>query len=109
MGTPAEKLDLARIGTLSFESPDLEKFPALRVARHAMEAGGASPIVLNAANEEAVAAFLDRRIGFLAIVELVEEALARIDAAKPQSIADVIDIDRRTRALANDLMSEMAA
>jgi 1-deoxy-D-xylulose-5-phosphate reductoisomerase len=109
MSTPAEKLDLARIGTLSFEGPDLERFPALRVARHAMEAGGASPIVLNAANEEAVAAFLDRRIGFLAIVELVEETLARIDAAKPQSIADVIDIDRLTRALAKDLMSEMAA
>jgi 1-deoxy-D-xylulose-5-phosphate reductoisomerase len=109
METPAEKLDLALIGTLSFETPDLDKFPALRVARQAMEAGGASPIILNAANEEAVAAFLDRRIGFLAIVELVEEALSRMDATKPRSIADVIDTDRRTRALANDLMSEMAA
>jgi 1-deoxy-D-xylulose-5-phosphate reductoisomerase len=109
METPAEKLDLARIGTLSFETPDLDKFPALKVARQAMEAGGASPIILNAANEEAVAAFLDRRIGFLAIVELVEEALSRMDATTPRSIADVIDTDRRTRALANDLMSEMAA
>jgi 1-deoxy-D-xylulose-5-phosphate reductoisomerase len=109
METPAEKLDLARIGTLSFEAPDLAKFPALRVARQALEAGGASPIVLNAANEEAVAAFLDRRIGFLAIVDTVQEALARMDAPQPHSIADVIDIDRRTRALANGLMSEMAA
>lgn len=109
METPAERLDLARIGTLSFESPDLEKFPALRVARQALEAGGAAPIVLNAANEEAVAAFLDGRIGFLAIVDTVEEALARMDAPKPRSIADVIDIDRKTRALANDLMSEMAS
>jgi len=109
METPAEKLDLARIASLSFEAPDLERFPALRVARQAMESGGASPIVLNAANEEAVAAFLDRRIGFLAIVQLVEEALSRMDAPKPHSIADVIDIDKRTRALANDLMSELAA
>jgi 1-deoxy-D-xylulose-5-phosphate reductoisomerase len=109
METPAEKLDLARIASLSFEAPDLERFPALRVARQAMEAGGASPIVLNAANEEAVAAFLDRRIGFLAIVQLVEEALSRMDAARPHSIAEVIDTDKRTRALANELMSELAA
>ena len=109
METPAEKLDLARIGNLSFEAPDLERFPALRVARHAMEAGGAAPTVLNAANEEAVAAFLDKRIGFLAIVDTVEEALARTDAAAPQSIAEVIDIDQRTRTLARSLMTEMAA
>jgi 1-deoxy-D-xylulose-5-phosphate reductoisomerase len=109
METPAEKLDLARIGTLSFEAPDFDRFPALRVARQAMEAGGAAPIVLNAANEVAVAAFLDRRIGFLAIVNMVEEALSRTDASAPHSIADVIDIDRQTRALAQDLMSEMAA
>ena len=109
METPAEKLDLAHIGSLSFESPDLELFPALRVARQALEAGGSSPIVLNAANEEAVAAFLDRRIGFLAIVGVVEEALSQMNAATPRSISDVIDIDRQTRAMANDLMSEMAA
>jgi 1-deoxy-D-xylulose-5-phosphate reductoisomerase len=109
MESPAEKLNLARINTLTFEAPDLERFPALKVARQAMEAGGASPIVLNAANEEAVAAFLDRRIGFHSIVDTVEEALARTDARKPHSIADVIDIDRQTRALANSLMSEMAA
>ena len=109
METPAEKLDLARIGSLSFEAPDLERFPALRVAREAMEAGGAAPIVLNAANEEAVASFLARRIGFLDILRTVEEALARTDAAAPQSIAEVIDIDRDARAMARSLMSEMAA
>ncbi|HET9398721.1 MAG TPA: 1-deoxy-D-xylulose-5-phosphate reductoisomerase [Sphingomicrobium sp.] len=109
METPALRLDLARIGSLSFEAPDLVRFPALRVAREAMEAGGAAPIVLNAANEEAVASFLARRIGFLDIVRTVEEALARMDAAAPHSIAEVIDIDRRARALAGDLMSEMAA
>ena len=109
METPALKLDLAQIGSLSFEAPDLVRFPALRVAREAMEAGGAAAIVLNAANEEAVASFLVRRIGFLDIIRTVEEALARTDAAAPHSIAEVIDIDRRARALAEDLMSEMAA
>jgi 1-deoxy-D-xylulose-5-phosphate reductoisomerase len=81
----------------------------LRLARAALEAGGAAPIVLNAANEEAVAAFLDRRIGFLDICQTVEEALARTGAAQPRSIAEVIDIDRAARALAKDLMSELAA
>jgi 1-deoxy-D-xylulose-5-phosphate reductoisomerase len=109
METPAEKLDLGRIGTLSFELPDFDRFPAMRVAREALEVGGASPIVLNAANEEAVAAFLDRRIGFLDIVRTVEEALARTSAAAPRSIAEVIDIDRSARALSGLLMSELAA
>jgi 1-deoxy-D-xylulose-5-phosphate reductoisomerase len=109
MATPAERLDLARIGSLTFEAPDIERFPALRVAREALEAGGAAPIILNAANEEAVAAFLDRRIGFLDILRTVEEAVARTDAAAPRSIAEVIDIDRKARALANDLMREMVA
>ncbi len=109
METPAEKLDLARIGSLTFEKPDLDRFPSLRVARQALEAGGAAPIILNAANEEAVAAFLDRRIGFLDIVRTVEEALARTSAAAPRSIAEVIDIDRSARALSGELMREMAA
>ena len=109
METPAQKLDLARIGNLTFEEPDLVRFPALRVARNAMEAGGSAPVVLNAANEEAVAAFLGNRIDFLSIVGIVEEALARTDAPAPRSIAEVIDIDRQTRALAQALMTEMAA
>jgi 1-deoxy-D-xylulose-5-phosphate reductoisomerase len=109
MESPALKLDLAQIGSLSFEAPDLVRFPALRVAREAMELGGAAPITLNAANEEAVASFLARRIGFLDIIRTVEEALARTDAPAPHSIAEVIDIDRRARALAEHLMSEMAA
>ena len=109
METPAERLDLVSIGTLSFEAPDLDRFPALRVAREAMDAEASAPIVLNAANEEAVAAFLSRRIGFLDIVRTVEQALARTDASSPRSIAEVIDIDRQARAMAQDLMSEMVA
>ena len=109
IATPAQRLDLAAIARLDFDSPDPERFPALRLAREALEAGGAAPIVLNAANEEAVAAFLDGRIAFLDICQTVEEALHRTDAAQPRSIADVIDIDRAARALARDLMSELAA
>ena len=77
--------------------------------RNDLEAGPAAPIILNAANEEAVAAFLARKIAFLDIVRTVEEALTRASAAPPQSIAEVIDIDRQARAMAKELMSEMAA
>jgi 1-deoxy-D-xylulose-5-phosphate reductoisomerase len=107
--TPAERLDLVRIASLTFEAPDIERFPALRLARQALEDGGGAPIVLNAANEEAVSAFLDGRIAFLDICKTVEEALHRIDATQPRSIADVIDIDHQSRALARELMSELAA
>ncbi|WP_246104789.1 1-deoxy-D-xylulose-5-phosphate reductoisomerase [Sphingomonas xanthus] len=109
MTTPSERLDLQKIGQLTFEAPDVTRFPALRVARDALKAGGAAPVILNAANEEAVAAFLGRRIGFLDIVATVEEALARMGVGAPQSIAEVIDIDRQARAMANRLMSELAA
>jgi 1-deoxy-D-xylulose-5-phosphate reductoisomerase len=107
--TRADQLDLGRVGSLTFEAPDVERFPALRLARQALEEGGAAPIVLNAANEEAVAAFLDGRIAFLDICQTVEEALHRTGAAQPRSIADVIDIDQEARALARELMSELAA
>ena len=107
--TPAQRLDLAAVGALTFEQPDEARFPALRVARAALEAGGAASVALNAANEEAVASFLGRKIGFLDIVRTVEETVARTSAAAPHSIAGVIDIDREARALANHLMREMAA
>ena len=86
---------LPRFGRLDFEAPDLERFPALRLAREALEAGGAAPTVLNAANEVAVAAFLAGAIGFTDIAELVEQALERSRRARAASIAEVIEIDRR--------------
>jgi 1-deoxy-D-xylulose-5-phosphate reductoisomerase len=107
--TAAEQLDLLKAGTLTFEAPDMERFPALRLAREALAAGPAMPVVLNAANEEAVAAFLKGRIGFLEIAETVEAVMARTAASPPRSIADIIDIDRESRALAQNRMSEMAA
>jgi 1-deoxy-D-xylulose-5-phosphate reductoisomerase len=95
--TPAQRLDLAAIARLDFEKPDLERFPALRLARSALESGGAAPIVLNAANEVAVASFLAGRIRFNEIVRLVNWALESGQAEAPNSIAEVLEIDRRTR------------
>ncbi len=109
MATPAARLDLATIGTLTFEAPDEKRFPALRLARTALEAGGSAATVLNAANEVAVAAFLDRRIGFCDIAELVERALERTVAPAPRSIAEVIDIDREARDTVRQLMIALAA
>jgi len=97
MATPAARLDLASIARLDFEAPDFERFPALRIAREALEAGGAAPVVLNAANEVAVASFLEGAIGFPDIVANVADILGSADFARPQSIDDVLDIDRVTR------------
>ena len=104
IATPAAPLDLARIGKLEFEVPDSTRFPALRLARQALEAGGGEAIVLNAANEIAVAAFLAGRIGFLDIVRLVERAIAQTAAPAPRSIADVLDIDGAARESVDCMM-----
>lgn len=106
MGTPAERLRLADIARLDFEAPDAERFPALRLAREALERGGGEAIVLNAANEIAVEAFLGGRIGFCDIVRLVEEALGKIEAPAPQSIEEVVAIDTETRERALLMVSE---
>ncbi len=95
--TRAEPLDLIKIGSLTFEAPDAERFPSLRLARAALESGQGEAIVLNAANELAVAAFLERRISFGSIASTVERAIDRADARAPASIADVIAIDRSVR------------
>jgi len=110
METPCQRLDLVAIGQLTFEAPDPQRFPALRLARAAMAAGGAAPVALNAANEEAVAAFLGGRIGFLDIAATVERVLnAQAGLPAPRSIADVIDIDRASRHSAQDMMRTKAA
>ena len=100
MATPVEQLDLARIGRLDFEQPDDTRFPALRLARAAMVAGGARPAVLNAANEAAVAAFLAGRIGFLDISAIVEQVLNDYDPPAPADLAGVTAIDVEARRLA---------
>jgi 1-deoxy-D-xylulose-5-phosphate reductoisomerase len=104
MPTPADPLDLVKIGTLSFEQPDCERFPALSIARDVLKAGRAAPVVLNAANEVAVDAFLQGRIGFADIIATVERALELIQPPAPRSIADVIDIDSEVRKKAGEIM-----
>ncbi len=95
--TPAARLDLARVGQLTFFEPDPARFPCLRLARHALEQGGAAPVVLNAANEIAVAAFLDRRIAFTDIPELIEDALVDVPAGELESIEACVAIDAEAR------------
>jgi 1-deoxy-D-xylulose-5-phosphate reductoisomerase len=102
METPCERLDLVRIASLDFEAPDVERFPALGLARAALRSGGAKPAILNAANEIAVASFLESRIGFLDIVSVVGEVLAAFEPGKPSSIDEVLDIDRQARRLAGE-------
>jgi 1-deoxy-D-xylulose-5-phosphate reductoisomerase len=102
--TPAQRLDLASIARLEFEQPDLMRFPALRIAREALEAGGSAPAVLNAANEAAVSRFLTGSIGFTDIPRLVERALEESVLDAPSSIADVLEIDRLTRQRVDAVM-----
>ena len=100
MATPCERLDLVAIGSIDFEAPDLERFPALGLAREALRRGGAQPAILNAANEIGVASFLERRIGFLDIASLVGEVLTTYEPGAPASIDEVLEIDREARRVA---------
>jgi len=109
VATIARRLDLAMIGSLTFEKPDLDRFPALRVAMMALAQGGAMPTVLNAANEIAVAAFLARKIAFMEIARLVEaccEAAAReTNGRAPASVAEALEIDHMSRERARSLLN----
>lgn len=109
METPCTPLDLATIGRLDFEAPDLERFPALGLAMAALAAGGARPAVLNASNEIAVAAFLARSIGFLDIARIVGDVLDRYDPPAPMTVEDVLAIDGEARRIAAAFLEEMAA
>jgi 1-deoxy-D-xylulose-5-phosphate reductoisomerase len=100
MATPSRRLELHTLGHLTFEAPDITRFPALRLAREALRAGGAAPIVLNAANEVAVRCFLDGALGFLGITDVVERVLNESNAATPASIDDIGEIDAGARRLA---------
>ncbi|PWB58389.1 MAG: 1-deoxy-D-xylulose-5-phosphate reductoisomerase, partial [Bradyrhizobiaceae bacterium] len=112
MDGAALRLDLARIGTLSFEQPDLARFPALGLARGALEAGGGAPTVLNAANEVAVAEFVAGRLGFAGIPAMVEatlEAATRTGVMRePASLEEALAVDHNSRLLASNLLPEIA-
>ena len=108
---PAPKLDLAAAGQLTFEEPDLRRFPALKIAKEALAAGGAAPAVMNAANEVAVAAFLDRKIGFLDIAATVAETLERVagERLNTASGGDVLEDARQVDAMARRIASDIVA
>lgn len=109
METPLAALDLAAVGELTFFPPDEERFPATRLAREAIRAGGSAPAILNAANEVAVAAFLTGQIRFTRIAALVEETLARSnDAPRPASLDEVLAVDQSARRQASSLLETNA-
>jgi len=100
----ARPIDLLEIARLDFSAPDLERFPCLRLAYAAAEAGGAVPAVLNAANEVAVAAFLERRIGFTDIARIIAKVLEQVPAGTDETLAQVLAADARGRAAAEELV-----
>ena len=101
--------DLSQIARLDFEAPDFERFPCLQLAYTALRAGGTAPAILNAANEIAVAAFLDRRLPFLGIPHLIEATLAALPAGPEGSLGDVLAADAEARRIASALISEIIA
>ena len=109
IATPAARLDLAALSRLTFEQPDPKRFPALRLARTALQSGGGAPTILNAANEVAVQHFLDRRIGFLDIADIVEETLAVVDGGRATSLAEILELDRQGRERAGRLVERCVA
>lgn len=109
METPCAPLDLATIGRLDFEAPDPVRFPALRLTRQAIEEGGARPAQLNAANEIAVAAFLQKRIAFLDIAAIVEAVLDSYRPHTPTLLADIYAADEEARRIAAQMVERKAA
>jgi len=109
METPMAPLDLVAIGRLDFEAPDPVRFPAIALARRALDAGGARPAILNAANEIAVAAFLARQIGFLEIAAIVADTLDRYDPPAPDTLDDVLTVDAEARRLAGERVKDCVA
>ena len=104
MHAPAARLDLVKLGQLSFEAPDFERFPSLRLAQEALRAGGTAPTVLNAANEVAVQAFLDSAIGFGDIARMVERVLSAMAFTEADSLEAVAAADAMAREMASRLI-----
>jgi 1-deoxy-D-xylulose-5-phosphate reductoisomerase len=109
MATTSRRLDLAQVSRLEFTQPDLQRFPALRLAREVLQAGGGAPTILNAANEIAVEAFLQRQIGFLAIADTVDQVLQQLGTPGIASLDDVIALDAHARRAARALIPAIAA
>lgn len=99
---PTARLDLAKLGSLTFEAPDFARFPALRLAREALVAGGAAPTILNAANEIAVARFLAGETGFLEIAAIVDHTLERVNQPALGCLDDILAVDAEARRVAGE-------
>jgi 1-deoxy-D-xylulose-5-phosphate reductoisomerase len=106
---PVPRLDLAQVGALTFEPPDLEAFPCLRLSREAAKEGGTGPCVLNAANEVAVHAFLGGRMGFMGIPAVIEQTLERVPAVRVHAFDSLYAADAEARAVADELVGALAA
>ncbi len=107
--SPAARLDLAAVGSLTFESPDIKRFPALSLAREALKTGDSAPTVLNAANEVAVQGFLTREIGYLDIMRVVRQVLDKAPKGRIASIEDVTLVDGEARRYALEEMASIRA
>jgi 1-deoxy-D-xylulose-5-phosphate reductoisomerase len=104
---PVPKLDWRQARVWEFHAPDFEKFPLLKLAYRAQETGGSATCTLNAADEVAVESFLEGRISFPAIAEVVEETLSRVAAPTPATIDDILEIDRESRLVARQLVASL--
>ena len=102
---PVPRLDWREARVWEFHSPDFDKFPLLKLAYSALEAGGSATCTLNAADEVAVEAFLDGRIGFPAIADVVEETLSKLPVRHPTTIEDILEIDRESRSVCRELVA----
>jgi 1-deoxy-D-xylulose-5-phosphate reductoisomerase len=105
----AQRLDLPALKSLSFEEPDLARFPCLGLAYDALRAGGSTPAALNAANEVAVEAFLAGRLAFTGIADVIRETMARTAASKAADLGAILEADRQARATASALVMAKAA
>ena len=108
MAAPSKRLDFAAMGALTFEAPDMDRFPALRVAREALQAGGGAPTILNAANEVAVEAFLAGRIRFLDIVRVVEDTIGAVANDAMTNLAEVRSTDAVARGVASKRVADLS-
>jgi len=108
IATGSPRLDLAALGQLTFFPPDLVRFPALRLAREALRAGGGAPTILSAANEVAVEAFLGRRLGFTGIAVLVEQVMDRLGTPGADSLDSVVALDQAARRMATQMLAVAA-
>ena len=109
MATPGKRLNLSEISQLTFEAPDPVRFPALRITRAALKAGGGAPTILNAANEVAVQSFLNRSIGFLDIARVVEETVSALNDTAIGTLDDILALDTQARRMAGDLVRKVMA